>query len=322
MEYMLSKTLFKNPWLSNTLVAGMILLAAVCMLRTPDFILLRKISSHSTQIMVLFLGAGLFFHLFSAKRLLFTAFGCAAALCLYFKYASNINLIIPTKTSEPSFKVALTSTAEFSNELDTVFNSILASDPDIICFVEMTPNWAGLLDRFFRNRYPHIAHNVRVDILGTSIYSKYPMERIDTIYAEDVPNLKSSFKINEQYQLHLYASNTNPPLFRKSFEQLRNQLSTVAKSISSDDSESTITAGYYHLDQFADELQDFRALADLNDSRKTLSPSLYPPINHIFYSDNLECLQFSNLYSQGRRIGIIGEYQYKSESISLAKGSK
>ena len=277
---------------------------------TPNVVILKKIASHAVHIMILFLAAGMFFLIFDQKRLLFTAFACSAGLCLYFKFVANISINVPIKTSEPSLLITHTNTSELLDDVENNLSAFLKTDADIICLVEITPDWEVVLDDYFSETYPFSVTMTRIDHLGAAVFSKFPITRTDTIYYEDIPNLRIDLQVDRDHRLKLYCSNTNPPLYRRSFEQLRNQLNIIADQITGSNT-PVMTCGNYNLDQFSDELQDFRAQANLNDSRKTMSPSLNPPTDHIFYSNALECLSFRNVYNQySNRIGIIGEFQY------------
>ena len=299
-------------------MVAMVALTAIC-IRSPNVVFFKRIASHSTHIMLLFVMVGLFFLVINQRRLLFTAFSCAAALCLYFKYTANISLEVPVKTSDPSFKIAHLSTSELISDYEAALDAVKAQKPDLISVLELTPDWQEVLGRLLLTDYPFRAEVTRIDFYGLAVYSKYAISGTDTLYHEEIPTLRVEVLVDPNHTVQIFSSNTNPPLFRRSFEQLRDQLGHIASYI--DHSElPTITAGNYNLDQFSDELQDFRAKADLNDSRKTMSPSLNPPTNHLFYNKHLTCLQFQNLYDTlSNRIGIIGEYQLRPVDDQIVK---
>lgn len=304
------KALFQNRVINALVIAGMLSITAISIMKTPDVMFLKRISAHAIQFMILLLGAGLFFFIINQRRLLLTAFGCVAALCLHFKRVANINLIQPVKTEEPSLMVAQTTTADLAEHWQNSIETLIRSKADILSILDLTPDWETLLTKRLIDHYPYRSLNTRIDNFGAAIFSRYPVVRTDTLYFQGVPHLKATVEIPGGLQAQLYSFNTEPPLFRKSLIQLRNQLYDLSFDITRE-SVPTITTGNFNLDQFADEIQDFRASANLFDSRKSMSPSLFNPTNHIFYSRGLECLRFSNLYdSASVRIGIIGEYQF------------
>ena len=310
------RTLFDHKLINRLVMLGMIAVVIIAV-RPPDVVIFRRIASHSTQIMLLFLLVGIFFLIIDQRRLLFTAFGCAAALCLYFKYAANISLRIPIKTSEPTLAITHTSTSELSEAPELSLKGLIEGNSDVICFLEITPDWEDLLRSRLTRYYPNRAELTRVDYYGLAIYTKYEIANVDTFYFEDIPTLKVDIKLDANHEISIFTTNTNPPLFRRSFEQLRNQLSHLADNVIGSGNPA-ITTGNYNLDQFSEELQDFRAKANLNDSRKSMSPSLNPPTEHLFYSRFWECLTFGNLYdSLNHKIGITGEYQLLSHHDQL-----
>jgi len=260
--------------------------------------------------MILLLGSGFVFLILNQRRLLFTAFGCVAALCLHFKHVANISLVLPVKTSEPVMTLAHMSTADLGEHWTSTAESLRKADADIVSIIEITPAWEDVLTGALRSTYPYQALLTRIDILGTAIFSKYPILQVDTLTFEDVPHLRARIQITDKNQADIYSFNTDPPLFRNSLLHLRNQLKGLSNNIEKTEI-PVLAAGNYNLDQFADEIQDFRASSHLLDSRKTMSPSLVTPTNHIFYSPSMECLTFENLYdSSSMRIGILGEYQF------------
>jgi hypothetical protein len=305
------KILLKHKLINAVLIIGMIALTAICILKTPDIMLLKRISGHASQIMLLLFGTGLFFFILDQKRLLFTAFGCVAALCLHFKNVANINLALPVKTAEPSFAIAQVSTVDLSEHWQTSVESLIKSNADILSILEITPDWENLLRGQLKETYPYYTILTRIDLLGLAVFSKFPIEQVDTLVYEEVPHLKTKINIDNLKEVLLYSFNTNPPLFRNSLLQLRNQLASLAEEIDNQGN-ACMASGNFNLDQFADGIQDFRAKAHLLDSRKTMSPSLYTPTSHIFYSIAFECLRFTNLYDDASyKIGIIGEYQFR-----------
>ncbi|MCB0685401.1 MAG: endonuclease/exonuclease/phosphatase family protein [Saprospiraceae bacterium] len=310
------KALFQNRIISTLVIVGMLSITALSIMKTPDIMILKRITAHAIQFMLLLLGAGLFFLAIDQKRLLFAAFGCVAALCLHFKRVANISLILPIKTSEPTLMVAQTSTSDLAEHWQNSIQSLIRSKADIISILELTPDWEALLTKRLAKDYPYHALNTRIDILGSAIFSKFPVVHTDTLNFMDVPHLKSVVEIPGGLQTRIYSFNTNPPLLRNSLLQLRNELGELSDDIQKEPIPA-IATGNYNLDQFADEIQDFRASADLLDSRKTMSPSLFTPTNHIFYSRSFECLHFANLYDTASvRIGIIGEYQFlKNDAV-------
>ena len=229
---------------------------------------------------------------------------------------------LPVKTSEPTLTVLQSSASELGADWEVSLDAIQQKSPDVFCFLELTPDWEEVLQRRLLHDYPNHIQLTRIDFYGMAIFTKYKIMSVDTIYYEDIPTLQTRIRLNSQHEISIFASNTSPPLFRRSFEQLRNQLDAIAANVINCSSPA-ITTGNYNLDQFSEELQDFRAQADLNDSRKSMSPSLNPPTHHIFFNHQLECLSFANIYdSLNNKVGILGEYQLKADRQSMARDAR
>ncbi len=315
---MLHKTL-RHPLINAMMVGGMLCLAMICIFNVPDVVVLKRISSHATQIMLLFVGGGLLFLMLNQQRLLFTSLGCAAALCLHFKYVANISLAPPIKTSERSVTILHASTTDLASDWESTVATMLDRNPDLISVIELTPNWEQLLQQELNSAYPYHTIVTRIDPFGSAIFSKYPILDCDTIYCHDIPHLSSTIEVDEFKTLQVLSSNSTPPLFRSSFEDLRTQLGVLATTVRKSPF-PVLTAGNYNLDQFSDELQDFRAQADLADSRKSMSPTINPPTDHLFYTEHFECLSFFNVYDDhSNKVGIMGEYQFKKDAQSTAQ---
>jgi len=288
---------------------------------TPEIVILKKFAGYSVQYMLALLIGGLLFLVLRQQRLMLISFVCCALLCIYFKKVSNINIIPPLKTAEPTFRLAHFQTSDLTINWADNLKFIAGEQIDIISLTEITPEWEPVLKELFDRKYPFNVYMVRIDYLGSCILSRFPIISADTFFYRQNPNLKVHLKIDDQYSMDLICSNTQPPLFRRSFEELRGQLDLIADNVRINPGPA-VTVGNYNLDQFATELQTFRSKAGLSDSRKTLYLSLNtPPTNHIFYSDHLECLSFSNLYNPASLfIGIVGEYQFRN-GISAAKSN-
>jgi len=304
------KQLLQNKWISNALTVGMLSLVAICIGRPDEILILRKIAQFSLHIMILLLAAGIGFLLFDQRRLLFTAFGSCALLCLVFKVKADASIRPILRTNEPIMTIAHSYTSVLADNWEEVYKTLDRLNADVITFLEVTPAWQVVLDEYFASEYTNHTSLVRIDDLGAAVYSMFPIASVDTLMYQDNPSLLVAIKMSPQENCQILVSNTNPPLFRQSFIDLREQLSTITTRIEERQADPLLVVGNFHLDQFADELQDFRAQASLSDSRKTMTPSLSPPTNHIFYNRRLDFLQFSNIYSRNsQRIGITGQYQ-------------
>ncbi|HLT94676.1 MAG TPA: hypothetical protein VKZ56_08950, partial [Membranihabitans sp.] len=82
--------------------------------------------------------------------------------------------------------------------------------------------------------------------------------------------------------------------------------------------EPVIYLGTLNYVSWDNELVKFRYDANLNDSRRSFFPSLsnsdkslfYAPVDHIYYNNFLECIQFKKVDNKSnQKIGIRGEYQ-------------
>ncbi|MBX2816834.1 MAG: endonuclease/exonuclease/phosphatase family protein [Saprospiraceae bacterium] len=308
------RALLNNRWIVNGLTLAMLAVLIICLYRPSQFIFLRTLAGYSLHLLFLYLAAGLGFMFFGQKRLLFTAFACCACLCLVLKVKADASIQAISTTSQPMLHVLQTSVSSIAGAWSDAYESIVESDPDVIAILEVSPSWKKALDSYLLEDYPHVAVNLRIDDFGTAIYSKTPIHHVDTLGSNSIPSLHVTTELVPETAVHLILSNTFPPLFQQSYQDLRQQLTDIGQVAGQLSDRALLTLGNYNLDQFSDELQDFRALGGLEDSRKTMTPSLSPPTNHIFFNEMLDFQHFSNLYdASSRRIGIQGIYQYRDE---------
>ena len=81
--------------IGNKIVAAMILLITVTAIFIPSIDFTEKLQDYLVHILFFLLVSGLIGLIISNKIILFTSFGCAAALALFLKNASNTELKNP-----------------------------------------------------------------------------------------------------------------------------------------------------------------------------------------------------------------------------------
>ena len=261
---------------------------------------------------------GMFFLIIRQPKLMFTSFACCAGLCLFLKYASDGQLNLPLKNDEATLNVAHFNVSVATADFQETIDEILAADADVISLQEVTPDWDIELQNALSEKYPYSETIVRLDPLGLAIYSRFPLISTDTFMYEDIPNIVGTVRLKDpEQEICFIASYTLPVFYTADYERQRNHLMAIADYTNNTNC-PVITVGDYNAVPWSYEIQDFKAAANLNDSRRGFEPasngsfSLFQiPSDHIFYSNHLECVGFKEINNPtSGHIGIKGSYQF------------
>lgn len=307
--------------LSNFLQVSLSLLllfgAALCMF-TPDVFLLKWGATFTVQIMLAYLALSMLFLFTSQQRLMLVCLVCCGMLAMYLKNSSNGHLRLASKTEEPELRIGHINLS-LAEEYEATVRTILDTDLDVWTFQEMTPDWDQVLEDALCDQYPYDATFVRIDPYGLSVWSKYPLEVIDTFNFDGIPNLRVSIPVGGERYVHIVSSHTKAPVNSSAYHDIRMHFREISRYIRTLDG-PVITCGDYNLPSWAPEVKEYKNLAELQDSRRDINPasvqgsfSLFKvPIDHIFYTDEVECTSFRVIDDiKSRHLGIIGTYQLK-----------
>jgi len=298
--------------LSTLIILGML----ICVF-TPNYYLFKMGSSFAIQITLGYLLLGLVFLLCKQPRLMFTSFACCAGLCIFLKYSTNADITpLTQKTNEETITVAHFNLSASGEDFEQTIQKILSSDVDLISLQEVTPDWASLLNESMGEQYPYSNSLVRFDPFGISIYSKYPLVDMDTFFYEDIPNLAGAIRTNGNGEkVHFIASHTTPPLYSSAYIKMKEHLQAISQYATKISEKPIITIGDFYAPPWWKEIQDLKDAANLNDSRRSATLSFSQifenPVDYIFHSHHLSCLDFQNVADENaNHLGIMGEYQF------------
>jgi endonuclease/exonuclease/phosphatase (EEP) superfamily protein YafD len=298
------------------LISLIVLGTFICVF-TPNYFLFKMGARFAVQIMLGYLLLGFVFLIVRQPKLMFTSFACCAGLCLFLKYASDGQLNLPLKNDEQTLNVAHFNVSASTIDYQQTIDEILAVNADVISLQEITPDWDAELKKSLQDKYPYSKTIVRLDPFGLAIYSRYPLISADTFMFENTPNIIGTVQLKDKKQeVCFIVSHALPVFYTKDYERQKNHLMAIAKYSSNTDC-PVITIGDYNAVPWSYEIQDFKAAANLNDSRIGFMPasngafSLFQiPSDHIFYSDHLECVGFQEINSPSSgHLGIKGSYQ-------------
>lgn len=273
--------------------------------------ILDAFNTWAVQLMLGFIVLGFIFFFFNSKRLFTHSFLCAAALCIFFKNASNKNLKLPeVNEALPTFKVAHINLSSVENEYQILLQSINDLNPDILSIQELDPQWEKILNKELFNAYPFKALNSRIDPYGMAFYSKTPINQTDTIYCNEIPMLQSQITLSDNSKIHMTNIQILPSInsMMDSIQEVQMMnLGDIVNKINS----YKLVLGDFNMVYWSNRIRNFRQKTDLLNSRRDVSQSfLSIPYDHIFYDKAMDCVAFKDIIdSTGNRLGIVGTFQ-------------
>lgn len=299
-------------------ISVIVLVTLVCILQ-PEWPLLKMVSMQTVLILLAWLTAGVVFLMLRSTRLAFVSLFSCALLCLFLKNASNVSLAGPRPLldDDVKFTVGHFNLSYIQDDLEECLELIKGYERDILIFQEYTPDFRDEIRSFFDTLYSDCMEYMRTDDYGQIIFSKFPLTERDTIEIYGFPFLKIRANINNGSPLHVVSQYSHPPITDSLKQENRRILDRLSDYVSNIP-EPLIVAGTFNYVSWDNEMVRFRYESNLHDSRKYYFPSITQgsksifstPIEHIFYNDYLECIQFKNIEDdKNTRIGIRARFQ-------------
>lgn len=291
-------------------MALMVLGVIICII-TPHLRVLRLFTRYTVIVLLSYFVAGMVYLMLRQQRLLFTALACCAALCIFLKSSGGPGLKRPKLTKDPLVTVAHFNMSSGQDDYKSTINTILHSGADVISLQELTPDWYAIIRDSITAIYPFSRVSIGSDLYGLGLFSQKKIVSCDTFYCDDIPNLDITLELKQNKKIHVVSSYISPPLWSGAYAVVNKQLQTIAMHTSRIKT-PVITLGDYNIEPWSREIRQFKAAANMADSRLW-----YPadtPLNHIFYSKQFDCVGFENVMSATeQQLGIIGTYQLQQE---------
>ena len=309
----------KTILIKRVSVALMVLITLSCIF-TPNIMVFRLLSRYSVQIMLAFLALGLLLLALQQQTLMFASLGCCAALCIFLKSSAGIDFRRDSPTSAPAIKVTHINLSAITEDYNLIFTALRNNEADIVSLQEMTPDWNRLISDSLRQWYPYQARHIGFSMDGLAIFSRFPIVSKDTFYCGETPILSAIAEIDSTHRVAIISSYLSPPLYSGAYKHLKEQLDTMNNYINRQ-IYPTIIAGDFNLVVWSDEISKFRHTSHLANSRLNFVPNYQNghlrlfdvPIDHIFFSRGLRCLDFETIGNPTiPHIGISGLYQFRS----------
>jgi endonuclease/exonuclease/phosphatase (EEP) superfamily protein YafD len=147
----------------------------------------------------------------------------------------------------------------------------------------------------------------RADAFGLAVYSRRKFVRIDNFYFKDIPNIKIT--VGNLEKNITFISSYLPSFYPRSDMNSSNHLQQIKNEILSNNT-PLIVSGDFNKMYWSADIVEFMELSRLENSRRSSTISNLNPYDHIFFTNDLECIHFEELVDeQQNHIGISGIYQ-------------
>jgi hypothetical protein len=258
--------------------------------------------------MFLLLVSGLIGLIISSRMMMFTSFGCAMLLAVFLKNASNSQLKNPKLNQEVRISGAHLNLSLITDAEDVVK---VIKDPEIefISFQEYTPDWGNIIPSLAGTEFPFSYQDIRMDIYGKALYSKNRIVDSSLIFTNKTSQAILGIEKNGE-KFTVVTTYITPALDKRSKEVSRQELIALGDSIMKLNT-NLLVLGEFNQVYWSSPIIDFRKKTSLQISRRSVNPSNFRmPYDHIFYSKELECINFSELDDQsGNHIGSKASFQ-------------
>lgn len=296
----------------NKIVAGFIILATILVTFIPILDIDLHLQDYLVHFLIFLIVSGLIGLIINQKIILFTSFGCAAALALFLKNASNSELKNPKPNDKDKITVAHLNMSLLT-EIETLESILKDTTIDIISLQEYTPDWANIVPLMVEKSFPYSYQDVRIDLYGKAIFSRIPMANQRLIETQGVPNLEVEVNLGKKI-LTILSIYLIPALDARSRSNAKQQFIDLSHYCLSEQ-KTRIVMGEFNQVYWSHDIISFRNSTGLQNCRRNVSPnSLKMPYNHIFYTPDIESYHFEELRdAEGGYIGSKSYFQIKTK---------
>ncbi|MFZ1702840.1 MAG: endonuclease/exonuclease/phosphatase family protein [Saprospiraceae bacterium] len=293
----------------NKFFGVVIIITTLVLIYLPNYTMLDFITEYLVFYVIFLLISGIVGLIFNQKYILYVSFGCAFMLTLFLKYSSNSDLKLPKPNNQPTIGIIHINLSSISS-FDILQKLVQDKNYDVISFQEVTPDWDGVLSEIFRDSFPYDFEEFRLDLQGKSIFSKYPMDVKPDI---SIHNIKGKvieiIKQNERYRLlSVYLTPPLDPKNKIENEMELDEMTEVMLHIPN----PAFVLGELNRVYWAKPIIEFRKISQLMNSRRNAQLSFKTSYNHIFYTGDMECYHFEDVFDETNvSIGCRGLYQKK-----------
>ena len=253
--------------------------------------------------------------LMTIKRYKFSLISFASALYLLASISVFDKTVYNSFIEDDNISVSHFNVLRTNKNYDTIINSALISNSDIISFQEINTAWADSLILSLSEKYPyHIIEKNDENYFGIALFSKHKILNPKIVYIEDVPNIFATIH-KDNYLVDVITAHTNSPISKERFIKRNKHIKALAE-LAKTDYRPLLVIGDFNAVPWDSRIIKFKRQTALLDSRNALL-STWPrqlgklgiPLDYIFHSENLTCVNFQVIrQSSSDHCGIKGVY--------------
>lgn len=295
-----------------------ILLLATCYLIVcfPEYYLIALFRSYTVQLAILGY-MGIVFFLLKQKPIHY-GISIISTLLSISTFFTSMNHSEHRPNGVVDFTVAHFNVYKFNHDFDSVIQSAVETDADLISFMEIDSKWDVKLKEKLMDDYPYIVSIPRESCCyGLSIFSKTKIHNADVEWFGEHPNVTGAIDVNDT-TVQFVCSHTAAPTSLNRFKNRNDQIDEISNYVNNLDT-PVLVIGDFNSVPWDVNINSFKKATGLSDSRKSLCPT-YPawltalmiPIDFIFHSNELFCSSFSNIDTHSSdHYGVVGKYHLK-----------
>jgi len=193
----------------------------------------------------------------------------------------------------------------------------LKTEADLISFQEVSNSWGEALLEGLSETYPFAFFTGgKCGIQGLAVFSKYPMKNVQSIRLAGMPNIEGEIQFADS-SIRFVTSHTRSPITYTRYLQRNTHLKVLAAYLNTIEG-PVIAIGDFNAVPWDTSILEFKKRSRLQDSRKKITPTfpsflkfLGIPIDYIFHSKELSCLDFRSIDgTSSDHLGVIGYYKF------------
>jgi len=324
-----------NHIITKVSLIGLFILGLIVVIFPECFEFSATYHHYANQIMFGYLMSGLFFLIFRQKTLMTLSFGCCVLLCFYLKLAvdvegtgfnnlrqTTIREDIPTRFSVAHFNLGAGTSEK------AILEGIRNADADFVSIQEIRPDWLDRISDSLSKEYRFYQTLTDMRMLSMGVFARRPLLEFDTVYHNGLANPCGSFEVGKKgEQIHFISTNTLPVFSESLYGKLQNHINTLASHLDTCHSPA-IALGDFNAVPWSNIIQEFEEQTGLKDSRQGFMDFIKGgtkkifdvPLNHIFYSKHLKCIDFEPILSPNSAFSAIkGVYEFKTTPTNASQ---
>ncbi|MEK6479488.1 endonuclease/exonuclease/phosphatase family protein [Catalinimonas sp. 4WD22] len=300
-------------------IAFLVLTSSLIFILPTENFYIDLVQSFTFHAMLGYVGLSALFAIFRWKYVTLTAISVSMLLAFHLLPHINNGISNEYVMNGNTFKVAHFNVLGSNRHFDDIINNSIKLNADILSFQEVERAWALKLMDGLEHQYPYFAITEH-ERHGVAIFSKYPLQDLHTYKWTGEPTLTGNIIYNDK-QVHFVTTHTLSPRNPQRYQNRNEHLTKLAEYVKNIDG-PVLAIGDFNAVPWNQYIVKIKESTDLVDSRKSIAstyPANYPlglPIDYIFHSDELSCINFEAIEAKGSdHKGIIGEYAFNTPTM-------